>query len=1371
MNSSEGSPIRPQVSRKEDVMPAGIEVEVEAQAGDGAQEGQDAGEQPGDEGAGEGLRPRAIASPSTPTRQEIEEHELTHLPFRSWCRHCVRGRAKGDPHAQHQEDEHAMPMVCCDYCFMGDSETDRSTPILAVTDNKYKSAFAHVCIRKGTAHKWIVNQVKRDIDLMGYTDIVFKSDGEPSIVQLKREVGELRGPHRTVPEEAPVGDHQANGRVESKIAEIEGYIRTIKDNIEYKANISIHSNSPLLAWIAEYTGTMLTCYSIGKDGRTAYQRMKGCRRTRPIACFGENIWYKKAVTNHLNKLECRWEPGIWLNVDMHTNEVIIGTSRGVVKAKSVRRRPLAERFDAEALNTMKGLPWEPVPGVDSEEIPIDIPIGEPRVEGPLPPVPPAPVRRSVYIRQADILKYGMTPACPGCAAIRAKNKRAINHNAECRERIEKLMEEDLGERERLVEARKRKAQDINEDVEVDEGMQVEGEAQVDGDAFREFLRRRVERGDAAQASSTQASASSSAPPAASASSSAVPQAVAPSTPVRLPESDSMHTDSVEHHWNTYQINSTDKFESELDHRIIRKLLMGIDVGEIYSPARVNDAANRLGLQSGWSLDLRTTDDAGVPWDFNKAAIRAKAIDLINKTKPLFIIGSPPCTMFSQLQRLNKNMGSPEWNKLFREACEHLKFSVSVYFKQLKEGRYFLHEHPAGATSWEVQCIRDLLRAPSVHTVDADLCAFGLSSSDEVGAGLVRKTTTFVSNSPELARRLGRRCMNRVVPHSHRHVRLTNGRAQAAQEYTAELCRTICQGIIAQKAADASAMTEVGSVSLSSDDFKLSEEMFDNECCEELDEAWDDVTGKELDPELVRKARAKEIAYFRAMGVYRKVPISEAYKWTSKAPIGTRWVDVNKGDSDNPDYRSRLVAKEINRGANPELFAATPPIESLKLLISMAASKQKQGKDLKLMFNDVSRAYFYAKSRRKIFVQLPDEDKEPEDEGMCGELLLSMYGTRDAAQNWEAEYSSFLISIGFEQGVASPCHFFHRDRGIQTVVHGDDFSSLAADHELMWMKSKLEAKYQIKTKVLGPDERDYKQVRVLNRVISWENGGITYEADPRHAELVIKQMKVEEANPVTSPGCKPSSGHAAQGGSTDDEVALEAEERTAYRALAARCNFLAIDRPDIQFAAKEISRHMSNPRRSDWNAVKRIARFLKGKPRLVHYFRWQDEPADFSVYTDADWAGCTETRRSTSGGVVMHGAHVIKTWSRTQPTIALSSGESEMIAIVKASSEAMGCISIGKDLGLVRSARVLTDASAAFGMVHRKGLGKVRHLETRHLWVQEAAARKALEYKKVGTNFNIADAMTKFMEAWRMESHMNSMGLRYFSGRPDAAPQL
>ena len=120
----------------------------------------------------------------------------------------------------------------------------------------------------------------------------------------------------------------------------------------------------------------------------------------------------------------------------------------------------------------------------------------------------------------------------------------------------------------------------------------------------------------------------------------------------------------------------------------------------------------------------------------------------------------------------------------------------------------------------------------------------------------------------------------------------------------------------------------------------------------------------------------------------------------------RWLDINKGDEVNKEYRSRLVGQEFKRDKREDLFAATPPLEAKKALMSLAVIEGAgykdgdwyNGKCIDLI--DVSRAFFHAEALREVYIQLPDEDYE---EGMCGLLKKSLYGTRDAAQNWAASY--------------------------------------------------------------------------------------------------------------------------------------------------------------------------------------------------------------------------------------------------------------------------------------------------------------------------------------------------------------------------------
>ena len=152
---------------------------------------------------------------------------------------------------------------------------------------------------------------------------------------------------------------------------------------------------------------------------------------------------------------------------------------------------------------------------------------------------------------------------------------------------------------------------------------------------------------------------------------------------------------------------------------------------------------------------------------------------------------------------------------------------------------------------------------------------------------------------------------------------------------------------------------------------------------------------------------------------------------------------------NPEYKSRLVAKEIKTDKRIDLFAATPPLEGKKLLFTLAVvygigcerGDKKNG--MKLDFIDIRRAFFHAKAKRAVYVELPPEEAQ---DGMCGKLNKAMYGTRDAAQNWEFAYAEYMEELGFVRGTASPCLFWHPGRELRVVVHGDDFAILGWEHQ-------------------------------------------------------------------------------------------------------------------------------------------------------------------------------------------------------------------------------------------------------------------------------------------------------------------------------------
>jgi hypothetical protein len=213
--------------------------------------------------------------------------------------------------------------------------------------------------------------------------------------------------------------------------------------------------------------------------------------------------------------------------------------------------------------------------------------------------------------------------------------------------------------------------------------------------------------------------------------------------------------------------------------------------------------------------------------------------------------------------------------------------------------------------------------------------------------------------------------------------------------------------------------------------------------------------------------------------------------------------------------------------------------------------------------------------------------------------------------------------------------------------------------------------------------------------------------------------------------------------------LNPEDATTYRALSARANFLSQDHTDVGYSSKELCKEFAIPTRISQLRVKRVVRYLVRKPRLVyHYYKWgSGMPTEdcFDISVDTNFAGCKESRRSTSGGIVCLNGSNAKHWSKTQTTIALSSGEAELHGIAAGIAHGLGIQSLARDLGFSMSMRIHSDATAALGICRRRGLGKIRHLDVTDLWCQEKVRDGTVQLLKVLGADNPADIMTKYVD--------------------------
>jgi hypothetical protein len=514
----------------------------------------------------------------------------------------------------------------------------------------------------------------------------------------------------------------------------------------------------------------------------------------------------------------------------------------------------------------------------------------------------------------------------------------------------------------------------------------------------------------------------------------------------------------------------------------------------------------------------------------------------------------------------------------------------------------------------------------------------------------------------------------------------------------------------------------------------------------------------LPPSLVRQARAEEIKFMLDWGVWERAPIANCWRDTGKAPIGSKWVDVNKGDATKPLIRSRFVVKEIATYKTDDFFAATPPLEAFRLLLSLAASGAR---DTKIEVLDARKAHVHAFADRVVYTQLPPELAA---QGYCAKLVRCLYGTRDAPRRWEAFLAEQLIALGFAKGRASPCCFFHARLSVRCIVHGDDFVLSGTAGALDEVKAGMHERFLLKELGrLGGEQGELKELRVLNRIIRWTPLGLRYEADPRHGEILVRGVAGAE-RALSAPGT-----HSKDFEGPSGEAELPQAIASLFRSFAARANYLAMDRPDLAQATKELCRRMSAPRAADLQALGRVARYLVGAARVVYEYPWQHSQA-LVVYTDSDFAGCIDGRLSTSGGAALLGRHLLKHWASTQRKITLSSGEAELGAVVRGCSEVLGLQSVARDLGVELRPEVHADSSAAIGICNRSGIGKVRHLAVAQLWVQDLVRSKTCRLFKVLGTENPADLLTKPLARAEIDGHLGRLGLRRATGRAETAPR-
>ncbi|CAK0893091.1 unnamed protein product, partial [Prorocentrum cordatum] len=1141
------------------------------------------------------------------------------------------------------DDETAVPVVSSDYAFMGQDDAD-TMPMLVLRDRRSKMMAATFVEKKGD-DAYAIKFFARFLRILGYRKIVNKSDGEPAILLVKRRAVEEVPGLEAIPQESAPADHQANGEIEVTVREIKKQVRALKMDLESKLGVKVEDKHPVLAHLPEHAASVINRYRRGQDGKTALQRLTGRQWRKPVPLFGERLMARFAGERaRKNALE----------------------EQMVEKAVGFRSLPQSEKWITAGWDGLKGLPWDVAPRAASAPRAIVGPgeVGPPPIVV-VSPQPQAP--RRMYVLKADVERLGATPGCPGCVSI-AKHGRVLAghaHNAVCSKRIFEALDAVEAGRERTGQYRERRqgqearvrpaaaaaagtpppktARRITEPVAAAAAASAAPAATrsaaapaVAATAARMRESQPVAPGFGVAAPSGGASSSSGAARAAEAAADVDMTAarsrlkrlaeVAPDdVPEALERGDhSRQTcryrwhmrvlaldvasielvelgaltrakaellplvrEQVSGHWASAGVDIADE---EVDSIALSALQLGaVDVAEVYSPHRFSARAAEFQLRPGFAADLEELKEDGTPWDLRRPEDVKELERQQERMDPILLTGSPPCEKFSLLRGLSAKFRTDEQEAAeMEEARHHLKVAVDAYWRQLrKPGRYFLHEHPWSARSWKEDIVKELVAHPGVFTVKGPMCRWGM------------KLTNPRSGQEEFVRK--------VYP-----PKLVEAELEELKDTLNDVGELSTAQVQQSGPVPVDAAVPPG----------------------DWTSYWDDVHGGYLEAGLVAQARAVEREWVKKQELIEIVPRSLAFAETGRPPIPLKWVDTNKGDAERPNYRSRLVVKEIKAKKRPdeqleasEVFSAMPPLEAMRSLVSLMVtwtreaplhiqeSLRKKGRkpgNFKIGFFDISRAHFYGKAQRGIFVELEEESRKEYGEDKCGLLLKSWYGTQDASKIWQGDYTELLEENGYKAGVSCPAVFYKEVDETRLLGHGDDFAVLAQQQDIDSFEATLGKKYEFKkTANLCFDEGDDKQAVFLNRVIEVSAGvppgggrpcrHAMIEPDKRHAEIVIDELGLSKANGVDTPMEKRSADKQMMDAKS---AALGAAEASRFRSLTMRVAYLSQDRLDLAEASKTLARSMQTPTEASWLMLKRVGRYLKRHPSTVTVFTEQ-----------------------------------------------------------------------------------------------------------------------------------------------------------------------
>lgn len=447
-------------------------------------------------------------------------------------------------------------------------------------------------------------------------------------------------------------------------------------------------------------------------------------------------------------------------------------------------------------------------------------------------------------------------------------------------------------------------------------------------------------------------------------------------------------------------------------------------------------------------------------------------------------------------------------------------------------------------------------------------------------------------------------------------------------------------------------------------------------------------------------------------------------------VDNRWVFRIKRNPDNSvdRFKARLVAKGFSQcyGIDyTETFSPVVKFTSIRTLLATAAEYQMSIKQF-----DVKTAFLYGELEEAVYMRQPIGYSDGSNK-VC-KLIKSLYGLKQAPRCWNKKFKQFIVDFNFKESQADCCVFIRRNKNEITylAIFVDDGLIISTNEQHISPVIKhLQTHFEIK--VL---EAKYFLGFEINRAT---NGSIHLHQES-YCRKVLKKFGFDDSNAVSTPIDR----HQTLENKGDECVNFP------YREAVGSLIYLSIGtRPDITFAVNYVGRFVEHPSNEHVTAVKRILRYLKGTTNFGIMFSSKNaNNFKLSIFSDADYAGCVETRKSTTGYCLLIGTSIVSWCSERQDSVSLSTAESEYIAASQACKELVwqGRLLAELDERFASDLPVLfVDNESAVKLIKNPVFHKrSKHIETRYHYIREKYLQKCFNVNGISTKDQLADIFTK-----------------------------